>query len=183
MDTSSACFAGDGTGGVGLMAAVPDAREEMVHVLPTLEFGRELGRGAFGSVYKAQLKVKDGGGHSGGGDTGRLRAVKVVEPNKWPLALRARYVRAVMDEIRLLNVASTKWSPCHPNIVRMYSDFRSPTSGNFFLVMEYCPGGDLKELISRYRMLPMDAAKRFMLQLKNACQKFGIRGVPICHFA
>ena len=45
LETSSA-FRGDGTGGVGIMTAVPDAREEMIRLLPMLEFGRQLGRGS-----------------------------------------------------------------------------------------------------------------------------------------
>ena len=100
MDAPS--FSGGGTGGVGLMAAVPDARDEMLRLLPSLEFGRQLGRGAYGSVYKAKVRKE----HASAADSG-LRAVKVVEPNKQPRALRERFVRNVMDEIRLLNVAST----------------------------------------------------------------------------
>eukprot|EP00946_MAST-07B_sp_MAST-7B-sp1_P002594 g2594.t1 len=170
MDAPS--FSGGGTGGVGLMAAVPDARDEMVRLLPGLEFGRQLGRGAYGSVYKARVRKE----HASAADSG-LRAVKVVEPNKQPRALRERFVRNVIDEIRLLNVASTKWSPCHPNIVRMYSDSRSSATGNFFLVMEYCPGGDLKELLSRYNVLSVEVAKHFMLQLKNALQFMRKEGI------
>ena len=168
MDAPS--FSGGGTGGVGLMAAVPDARDEILRLLPSLEFGRQLGRGAYGSVYKAKVRKE----HASAADSG-LRAVKVVEPNKQPRALRERFVRNVMDEIRLLNVASTKWSPCHPNIVPVLGLARAQQE-TFFSSWSTALGRPQGALVC-YSVLSVDVAKRFMLQLKNALQFMRKEGI------
>ncbi len=162
-------------------------RREIRSLLPGLAVGRELGKGAFGVVYMAT--TTSAAAAAGAGPTPAAaaaaaaaaatadadlvvpeqRALKVI--HKGPLAQRnPKFVENVRSEIKLLRVASTKWSPCHPNIVRLYQDTESPDTGNIYLLMEYCPGGDLKHFLGHHGLLPVSVAKRLTRQLKDALQ-------------
>jgi len=51
----------------------------------------------------------------------------------------------------------------HPFIVRLNYAFQNETK--LFLVMDYCPGGDLGKLLSKRKALPEDEARMYISEL------------------
>ena len=85
--------------------------------------GKTLGSGAFGTVRLAIHKA-----------TKQTRAVKVLKKSEQDMELLLR-------EVEIL----TKLS--HPNIMQIYEVFQDKTS--FYIVSEYCKGGELFDILSK----------------------------------
>jgi serine/threonine protein kinase len=81
-----------------------------------------LGRGSYGSVYKARMI-----------DTGDIVAVKII-----PLT-EADEIGNVQKEISMLRDCD------HPNIVRYYGSWRAPDA--LWIAMEYCAGGSITDIM------------------------------------
>jgi polar amino acid transport system substrate-binding protein len=99
---------------------------------------RQIGRGGFGFVYLAE-------------DT--LLAEQV--------AIKELIPALVGDEVmlrRFLAEAKATMRLTHRQIVRTYNVFSE--SGNYYIVMEYMPGGSLELVLQRQRALPLDDALR-----------------------
>jgi len=120
-----------------------------------MEFKRQykitdkLGRGAFGSVWKA--------GHT---STGYLVAVKVIDRRK----LKAKDDQAVFREVEVLKELKS-----HPHIVSLIDFFE--TSETFHVVLELASGGDLmRRITKRKRYTEQDAralAKNFLTAIEH----------------
>jgi serine/threonine-protein kinase len=95
----------------------------------------EIGRGAFGIVYKAKDSV-----------LGRYVAIKVLHP---ALLVDPGFIERFRHEARVAALLD------HPNIVPVY-DF-GQEDGRYFLVMAYMPGGSLSTLIKN--SAPMSAER------------------------
>ena len=96
------------------------------------KFGRyelleELGRGGFGTVYKAEDQV-----------LGRIVALKVLHP---ALVIDPTFLDRFKQEAR------TAARLDHPNLVQVF-DF-GEVEGNFFITMAYMSGGSLRDLIAK----------------------------------
>jgi len=91
---------------------------------PTSKFDllQPLGRGSYGSVYKARLL-----------DTGDIVAVKII-----PLTDNDE-IDSIQKEISILRDCN------HPNIVRYYGSWRAPDA--LWIAMEYCAGGSVSDVI------------------------------------
>lgn len=83
-----------------------------------------IGKGMFGTVYKACLRT----------DQSQIYACKVQKRNEMSKRLRDN----LENEIKILNEIR------HPNVVRLV-DFQR-TTNNYYLFFEYCNGTDLENL-------------------------------------
>lgn len=87
--------------------------------------------------------------------TGQVRAVKIV--HKSGLSYDQTDTKYRLREIKVLR------SLDHPNIMRCYELFED--RARFYIVMEYCQGGELFDAIARRRTLTEAAAAKVMFQL------------------
>jgi len=100
-------------------------------LLGKYEIQEEIGRGGFGTVYKAHDKVLD-----------RTVAIKVLHPN---LVNDSTFLARFQQEAKITARLD------HPNLVPVY-DF-GETEGRYYIVMAYMPGGSVKDLINKYTKL------------------------------
>ncbi len=109
----------------------------------------EIGRGAFGRVYRAR-------------DIDLYRVVAIKELHKGEDDLGSvqftDYVRRFEREARVLAPFN------HPNIVHVYELLRLE-GDRLYLVMEYVDGESLRDHLARRGPLPVDEAVRIMLDL------------------
>ncbi len=108
-----------------------------------------LGRGGFGSVYKAKSS------------NGSLVALKVLNPQ---VLDNQKVVKKFFHEAMILAKLD------HPNICRLIEFF--PDGQNYAIVMEYVEGTELKELLQQQSngLLPFDKAFRIAKQSLSAFQ-------------
>jgi serine/threonine protein kinase len=108
-----------------------------------------LGRGGFGSVYKARAS------------NGSLVALKVLNPQ---VLDNQKVVKKFFHEAMILAKLD------HPNICRLIEFF--PDGQNYAIVMEYVEGTELKELLQQQPngLLPFDTAFRIAKQSLAAFQ-------------
>lgn len=115
-----------------------------------------LGRGSFGSVYKAVT------------NDGDLVAVKILNPQ---LLYNRKAVDDFFNEARILSKLD------HPNICKFIDFF--PYGPDYTIVMEYVDGADLKELMSLESNypLPFEKASRIAGQCLTAFQYAYEKGI------
>ena len=109
------------------------------------QIGRFLGRGKYGLVYLAR-EIKGG----------MLFALKVL------------YKRCIMKEKcegQLRRELEIHSNMLHPNIARMYTWFQDPT--RIFLVIEYCPGGELFQVLRLHQRLPPKIVSKIIKDVTN----------------
>ena len=109
----------------------------------------EIGRGAFGRVYRARDVALD-----------RLVAIKELHKGEDDLGSTqfSDYVRRFEREARV----QARFN--HPNIVHVYELLRL-ADDRLYLVMEYVDGESLRDDLARRGPLPVDEAVRIMLDL------------------
>ena len=89
------------------------------------------------------------------------RAVKCVSKTKLKKLHKDSVAKYVMREADILRQMD------HPNIVRLYQVFESPT--NFYLVMEQCNGGNLLDHVNKANGALTEAeAASFLWQILSA---------------
>ncbi|CAK91783.1 unnamed protein product (macronuclear) [Paramecium tetraurelia] len=113
-----------------------------------------IGQGGFGKVYKVVHK-----------QTGMIRAVKMILKEKMKQE----------DEERLLEETAILMDIDHPNIVKLYEIFSDTYS--YYLVSEYCEGGELFQKIKLVSILTEKEIANFMKQILSAvsyCHQKGI---------
>lgn len=103
--------------------------------LSSFKFRRELGKGAFGRVLLAESKAD-----------GKLYALKIISKKN----MRHADKRQVMAERDILHAMAH--SAPHPFTTGLKFAFQS--QNNLYLGMEYLSGGNLKQLIQRFKSLP-----------------------------
>ena len=105
----------------------------------------EIGHGSFGYVYRAQEV-----------DTGHIVAIKELRDDlPSELAAEARYRFANERKIgRRLN---------HPNIVKTYTT--EQIDEKYYLVLEYMPGGSLRQMLKKQGQLSIETAVRITRQI------------------
>jgi serine/threonine-protein kinase len=115
-----------------------------------------LGAGGMGEVYLAEHRLLK-----------RPCAVKLIRPDSAgdPDLLR-RFEREVRATAQLT----------HPNTVEIY-DYGHAADGTFYYVMEYLPGLNLDDLVTRFGPLPLARAVHFLRQLCGALQEAHAAGL------
>ena len=106
-----------------------------------------MGQGSFGKVLKVKLK-----------STGKIYAMKIL--NKKNL-MKQRLLRYAVTECNVLKKAS------HPFIVTLHYAFQTPDF--LYMVIDYCPGGDLSFHINK-NLLEENEAKFFIAELVLALE-------------
>jgi serine/threonine protein kinase len=115
-----------------------------------------LGRGGFGTVYKAKAS------------NGSMVALKVLNPQ---VLDNQKVVKKFFHEAMILAKLD------HPNICRLIEFF--PDAQNYAIVMEYVEGTELKELLQQQPngLLPFDKAFRIAKQSLSAFQYANENGI------
>lgn len=101
---------------------------------------KRIGKGSYATVWK---------GHVATGD--EAVAVKVISRQTVTETAQLR------QEVEVLRRIS------HPNIVRFRDLKKSPT--HFYLVLEYCAGGDLSQFLREHGRAAEEVARRFLTQI------------------
>lgn len=112
-----------------------------------------IGKGSFSRVYKG-LDT----------ETDVVVALKIIEKTN----LKSEIIDRLHDEIALL----TKLQ--HPNITELKEFLED--DDNFYLILEYCAGGDLSLLIKKGK-IPEEICRRYMQQMANALQYLKTRNI------
>jgi len=89
-----------------------------------------IGKGNFGSITKIRRK-----------SDGKILVWKELNYG----TMKEKYRHHIMSEINILKELH------HPNIVKYYDNIIEKETTKIYIVMEYCPGGDLSQLIKRCR--------------------------------
>ncbi len=117
---------------------------------------QRLGAGGMGEVYLAEHRLLK-----------RPCAVKLIHPESaGDTAVLRRFEREVRATAQLT----------HPNTVEIY-DYGHADDGTFYYVMEYLPGLDLDELVTRYGPVPPERAVHPLRQLCGALQEAHAAGL------
>eukprot|EP00357_Protocruzia_adherens_P006273 CAMPEP_0115007154 /NCGR_PEP_ID=MMETSP0216-20121206/20977_1 /TAXON_ID=223996 /ORGANISM="Protocruzia adherens, Strain Boccale" /LENGTH=484 /DNA_ID=CAMNT_0002373975 /DNA_START=278 /DNA_END=1732 /DNA_ORIENTATION=+ len=110
-----------------------------------------LGRGAFGEVMVAECER-----------TGMEFALKKIKkPNKIMMSEEDfKEIARLKKEVKILK------SLDHPNIIKVFDYFQD--SSSYYIMMEYCKGGDLEERIEHYGAFFEEYAASIMKQIFSA---------------
>jgi serine/threonine-protein kinase ULK2 len=101
-----------------------------------------IGEGSFAKVYKGKNQ-----------ETDELVAIKEIS---W-LVIRRRSPEFIARHSQnLRNETDILQSLDHPNIVRLLGHENTPD--NFYMILEYCAGGDLAQAMTRRRQEPLEEA-------------------------
>ena len=104
----------------------------------------ELGNGSFGTVYKVMKKDENG----------KFYAMKSL--NKASLN-KQNQLKYAFSEIRIMKILT------HPFILTLYYAFQ--TSKNIYLILDYCPNGDLSDLIENRSRIDEKTAKFYLAEV------------------
>ena len=107
-------------------------------------FTKEIGKGAYSRVYKGFNT-----------ETDEIIAIKIIDKAH----LKPKLIDLLNNEVTLLRELK------HDNIVEM-KDFIDGTD-NFYLILEYCAGGDLAHRIKKGK-IPEEISRNYMKQLSSA---------------
>ena len=105
-------------------------------------FGKNLGSGSFGTVRVGVHKL-----------TGQTRAVKILKKSE-------------QDEEQLFLEVDILAKLSHPNIMQIHEFYDDST--NFYIVSEFCPGGELFDTISEKGIFTEKEAAHIMKQILSA---------------
>mmetsp|Transcript_4 Transcript_4/g.3 ORF Transcript_4/g.3 Transcript_4/m.3 type:complete len:419 (-) Transcript_4:36-1292(-) len=121
------------------------------------QFVEILGRGAYGRVAKAVRK-----------ETGETFAVKIIEKAHLKKENKAR--QALIEKNILAKLRD------HPGTVRLHHTFQD--TENLYFVLEFCPNGDLLDLINNFEgHFPIELAKFYTAELIEILDLLHQRGV------
>lgn len=115
---------------------IPPEPGELDKQFPQLEILGFLGQGGMGAVYKARQKQLN-----------RLVALKILPPE---IGRDSNFAERFTREARSLAMLN------HPHIVTVY-DFGQTDQGQFYFIMEYIDGTDLRQVIQSGELTPSEA--------------------------
>lgn len=105
----------------------------------------KIGKGNFADVYLGVHK-----------STSAQFAIKVISKDSFS---DPKLLSGLESEVKIMREFS------HRNIIQLHKYFSSEK--NFYLVLEYCPGGDLAKFIRRNKRLSEEHALSFLAQLSE----------------
>lgn len=141
--------------GVAALDAPGYEKPNMQMFLPLL---RVLGKGSFGKVVLVQKRV--------GKERGQLFAMKILRKSH---LVRRRQIERTRTERKVLSVVN------HPFIMKLHYAFQTPDK--LYLVLDYCPGGELFFHLSRFRRFPERVARFYAAELLLALGHLHKRGI------
>lgn len=124
-------------------------------MLKTFNILEQLGQGSFGQVFKVNKK---------GTDT--LYALKVLSKQ---MLLKHNQLKYALSELKILK------SMDFPFIVKLFSRFQTPKS--LYLILEYCPNGDLSSQIQAKEVLSQEEARFYAAEILLAIDFIHSKGV------
>jgi calcium-dependent protein kinase len=127
--------------------------KELSNPAENYTFLNSLGEGSYGKVIKSVHKL-----------TNSVRAIKIIKKSGKPQS-----DEEVRNEINMLTMMD------HPNIVKIFEFYITPKE--YYLVTEYCQGGELFEKIVEMAPLNEDISATIMYQILSAvayCHKLDI---------
>jgi serum/glucocorticoid-regulated kinase 2 len=101
-----------------------------------------------------------------GKETGHLFAMKVLRKTH---LVKRRQIERTRTERKVLSAVN------HPFIMKLHYAFQ--TESKLFLVLDYCPGGELFFHLSRFRRFPERVARFFSAELLLAIGHLHKRGI------
>ena len=110
---------------------------------------RLLGRGGMGAVYLVRHNILDS-----------PFALKVLFPNT--AVQNKQFVGRFIREAKLACKIR------HPNLIAVHDAGRNPDNGMYYIVMDYVPGGSVRDLLEREYQLRPQEALRIVTQVANA---------------
>eukprot|EP00775_Hariotina_reticulata_P007561 gene7561-7768_t len=137
------------------VAAASSALSAPVMQVTDFEMICPISRGAYGRVYKVKKK-----------STGDTFAIKVLTKTE---LVRKNMVESVTNERNILAMAN------NPFVVRFYYSFSSPEK--LFLVMEYCPGGDLSSVLQHLGRFSEEMTKQYIAETVLALEYCHSKGI------
>jgi len=137
-------------GSAGIMDDIPS--EQMFTSM------RVLGKGSFGKVVLVQKRT--------GKDRGGLFAMKILRKTH---LVKRRQIERTKTERKVLSLVD------HPFIMKLHFAFQSKEK--LYLVLDYCPGGELFFHLSRYRRFPERVARFYAAELLLALGHLHRKGI------
>ena len=119
------------------------------------ELHEQLGKGSFGTVYRATDQTLD-----------RVVALKILHPQ---LLTDVEFIERFRREAKI--VASLD----HPHVVPLYEI--GEEDGRYFIAMKYMPGGSLKQRIEAGDLLPFSEALNIIEQVVEALNFIHNKGI------
>ena len=116
---------------------------------------QELGKGSFGEVYLVKKQ-----------DTEKLYAMKVLRKEK---IMKQNLIRYAMTERNVLSYVK------HPFIVSLNFAFQTPEK--LFLILDYCPGGDLGSHLMREKRFSEEKAFIYACEVLLALEELHKRDI------
>ncbi|CAD8196387.1 unnamed protein product [Paramecium octaurelia] len=113
-------------------------------------FYQLLGKGSFGEVYLVD-KI--------GSENRKLFAMKILKKERMMSQNLLKYAETEKEVLSVMH---------HPFIVKLNYAFQ--TESKLFLVMDFCPGGDLSKLLDIKRKLPEEDAKIYVAEILLAIE-------------
>ena len=116
---------------------------------------QQIGKGSFGEVFLVKHKL-----------TGEYHAMKVLKKEKIFAHNLQKYVLAERNILSYIN---------HPFIVHLKFAFQDREK--VFLILEYCPGGNLSACIRRFGKLDEDVVRIYLCEILMAVSELHRRGI------
>mmetsp|Transcript_17527 Transcript_17527/g.17478 ORF Transcript_17527/g.17478 Transcript_17527/m.17478 type:complete len:510 (+) Transcript_17527:428-1957(+) len=137
--------------------SIPETPQPEKKKISPLDFQaiQQIGKGSFGEVFLVEKK-----------DSHELFAMKILQKSK---VMRQNIVKYAMTERNVLSYMR------HPFIVGLKYAFQ--TQNKLFLILDYCPGGDLGSHIAREKRFSETRARIYLCEILAALEELHRRDI------